>query len=707
MSDSAINASEGEEDKQDDRQLELLAPAGDEAALKAALNAGADAVYFGLTVLNARRRARNFTYDQLSATVSAIHAGGAKAYLTLNVDIAEKELDIAARVLEAARAAGCDAILVRDPALLALRAAFPELEYHFSTQNCVTNSADVAASAVLGATRTVLAREMDLAEIAAASAVPGVETEVFVQGALCFSVSGCCLLSSWVGGRSGNRGQCASPCRVPWSVDGQSAGTPLSMRDLSAIDRLEDLRKAGVRSLKIEGRMKNAAWVSRAVSLYRRALAGQDPQELAAEAERLGAYTGRALTSAYLDGERSGLTGASGRSASVDATPDVDEEESVSTAESRSRERSVYNLEIMVEPKGIDIRCDCAGIEDAWRIPKTVIHRPHKAVSVETVFQRLADEPVHGCSISGMSTNNPEFLLVPRAVNAIISRISKTVQRGQKNRSELTTVKLPPAVQEVLRKPIRYPGSQTPLGAPPDRVRIDFQSLDDFLGSIRPAGGAVVDGIKAGQLRSARSICRRVPLVVSLPAVFFEKDIDDIRTLLAECARVNQTVEVNSWGGWHLAKEAGVRMEGGPGMAVLNSLAAYALAKAGIESVTVSVEGDRKQIEELTARCPLPTSLYVFARPPLMISRAQPPEDMVNQMLADRRDTLLSSRCEHGLWVLRPDEPLDLRNVENERIRVKHLVVDLTGSPDPLYEWERSPGRGKPAFHFNYDRGLD
>ena len=296
-------------------KLELLAPAGDEAALHAALEAGADAVYFGLTVLNAHRRARNFTTEQLPAAVAAAHAQGARAYLTLNIDLAERELDLAARALELARRAGFDAVLVRDPALLALHAAYPEIELHFSTQTCVTNSADVAAAAHWGASRAVLARELSLPEIAAAGRTGSLKTEVFVQGALCFCVSGRCLLSSWVGGRSGNRGACASPCRVPWSVGGEPAGTPLSMRDLSAVDRLEELRQAGVAAVKIEGRMKNANWVRRAVSIYRRALDGQNPVALRAEAEQLGAYTGRQMTSGYLDGQRDDLTAVARRQA--------------------------------------------------------------------------------------------------------------------------------------------------------------------------------------------------------------------------------------------------------------------------------------------------------------------------------------------------------------------------------------------------------
>ena len=161
-------------------------------------------LFRSLTTLNARRRARNFRQEQLARAVKTAHARGARVYLTVNIDLAQRDVGQAARILELARQSGVDAVLVRDPALLALRPHYPELKFHCSTQTCTANSADVAAAAQLGAARVVLAREMTLAEIAAASAVPGMQTEVFAQGAPCFSVSGRCLLSRsdflhWIG----------------------------------------------------------------------------------------------------------------------------------------------------------------------------------------------------------------------------------------------------------------------------------------------------------------------------------------------------------------------------------------------------------------------------------------------------------------------------------------------------------------------------
>ena len=347
-------------------RLELLAPAGDADALAAALDAGADAVYFGLTTLNARRRARNLRPADLAAAVARVHAHGARAYLTLNTDVTERELGQAARVLELARRNGVDAVLIRDSALLRLRPLFPELEFHFSTQACAASRADVEAARELGLNRVVLARELSLTEIAAAAAVPGVQTEVFVQGALCYCVSGRCLLSSWGGGRSGNRGLCTSPCRVPWRVGSSGPGQVLSMRDLSAVGRLADLARLGVAAVKIEGRMKTAAWVRDAVALYRQALDGAPAADVMAAVDRLGAYTGRQMTSGYLDGQRDHLTGSAGRETAESAATSA---EAVAEDAEAPSARRTFALAIALGPRGIHCRCECEGHRREWDLP--------------------------------------------------------------------------------------------------------------------------------------------------------------------------------------------------------------------------------------------------------------------------------------------------------------------------------------------------
>jgi len=681
--------------------MELLAPAGDAECLVAALDAGADAVYLGLRNLNARRRARNFDPEELRQAVLVAHARGRRVYLTLNTDISQRELGEAARALELARQCGVDAVLVRDPALLALRHIYG-LEFHFSTQTCMTSSADVAAAAQLGASRVVLARELTLEEIRAAAAAAPIGVEVFAQGALCFCVSGRCLLSSWVGGRSGNRGMCTSPCRVPWTIGGRDAGTRLSMRDLCVVGRLGDLRRAGVAAIKIEGRLKNAAWVARAVSLYRKALDGSaDPAALEDEARSLGDYTGRQMTCAYLDGGRDGLTGlALGRAPASAA--------GTSVAAADEPQDAGYDLRITITDRAIECCCECAGRSVRWTMPRTRVKRQYKAVAVRDLFQRLGE--VDGQPPRRLSASDEEYLLVPRAANAIEQRVCASVRQMLRRDDRPLGVELSAEVYRAIAAQPPHPDNRLTPGSPPDRARLEASQAAEFVRHIAhmriAPRGIIVEQPDGETLDRLRRLCGHIELVAALPAVFFEDEIASLRGLLDECRRNDIVVEVNSFGGWYLAERAGVRMEAGPGLGVLNALAARKLAEMGAACVTLSVEADRRQLEEITAACPCLCSVVVFGRPALLVTRARLSEQWLGGVFEDRRGTRIVPRLERGLWTFRPVEPFDLRNCPNERIRAAHLVVDLVGSPSPAEEWQRLPGRCAKTFRFNYERRL-
>ncbi len=251
--------------------MELLAPAGDAQALVAAVQNGADAVYLGTGAFNARRNAANFDGDALDRAVAYCHARNVKVHVTLNTLVTPQELPALSEAIDAIRRSGADAVIVQDFGVArAVRRLAPELQLHASTQMAVHNRQGVAFLAQNGFDRAVLARELTFVEMAACAA-QGIEIETFVHGALCVACSGQCLMSSLVGGRSGNRGLCAQPCRLPWRLDGRE-GYLLSTRDLCAIDDLPRLRDAGVSSLKIEGRMKRAEYVAVTVAAYRRAL---------------------------------------------------------------------------------------------------------------------------------------------------------------------------------------------------------------------------------------------------------------------------------------------------------------------------------------------------------------------------------------------------------------------------------------------------
>jgi len=302
------------------RRPELLAPAGSMDAFKAALAAGADAVYLGLDRFNARRNADNLGLDDLRAACRMAHLGGRRVYLTVNTLVLSQELEEALEMVSEAWECGIDAAIVQDIGLLVeMRRRIPALEVHVSTQADIGDIAGVALARALGARRVTLARELSLAQIAQLASL-GVDLEVFAHGALCVCASGQCLMSSLIGRRSANRGLCAQPCRLAWQLvdaDGtemalhcdQPGDHLLSPKDLCTIDLLPQLIDAGVASLKVEGRMKTPEYVAAVVGTYRAALdrAFDDPEGYAALPEEhalLAEAFSRGFTTAYLEGLR-------------------------------------------------------------------------------------------------------------------------------------------------------------------------------------------------------------------------------------------------------------------------------------------------------------------------------------------------------------------------------------------------------------------
>ncbi len=259
---------------------ELLAPAGDRTCLVAAVENGADAIYFGLQGHNARARAANFAIDDLPDVMTLLHARGVRGYVTLNTLIFPGELAGVETLVRRVAEAGVDAVIVQDIGLARLiRAITPDLEIHGSTQMSITSVEGVRMAAELGCSRVILARELSVAEIAAIRNSSPLPVEVFVHGALCVAYSGQCLTSEALGGRSANRGECAQACRMPYEIVSDGELVPmgdiqylLSPQDLAAYDLVPELIAAGVSSLKIEGRLKSPEYVAQITRSYRRSI---------------------------------------------------------------------------------------------------------------------------------------------------------------------------------------------------------------------------------------------------------------------------------------------------------------------------------------------------------------------------------------------------------------------------------------------------
>lgn len=300
---------------------EVLAPVGDEEALLAAIRGGADAVYLGVGEFNARQGAKNFTLENLGEAVKLAHSHGVLVYLALNIPIKQKELQHALEITDCAYAAGVDAVILQDLGLLRLlNEIYPDLELHASTQMTIHNKGGVDFAAGLGAKRVIVSRELIAAEVKDIVDHSNAEIEVFVHGALCYSYSGKCLFSSFLHGRSANRGACAQPCRRRYrfvvngrEVDERHIGGsyPISCAELSTLTGLEEIIKTGVVSLKIEGRMKKPEYVTASAAAYKAAVegicgSGENPtkEELEAIESELAKLFYRGFTRGFILGEK-------------------------------------------------------------------------------------------------------------------------------------------------------------------------------------------------------------------------------------------------------------------------------------------------------------------------------------------------------------------------------------------------------------------
>ncbi|MBR3524775.1 MAG: U32 family peptidase, partial [Lachnospiraceae bacterium] len=284
---------------------ELLAPAGEAAAVRGAVTAGADAVYLGAGLFSARAYAKNLTESELFDALDYVHLFGKKLYLACNTLIRTRELKEVFAIVDPLYERGLDGVILQDLGLLSFFSQrYPSLPLHASTQMSILSAAGVEWLKKKGVCRVVPGRELSLEEIKEIKKC-GLELECFIHGAMCYSYSGRCLFSSMAGGRSGNRGRCAGPCRQPYHCRGKESCYPLSMKDMCSLEVLDRLVEAGVDSLKIEGRMKRPEYVAAAVTAFRRALNGERPDM----AELQAVFSRSGFTDGYFTGKRQDMFG--------------------------------------------------------------------------------------------------------------------------------------------------------------------------------------------------------------------------------------------------------------------------------------------------------------------------------------------------------------------------------------------------------------
>lgn len=558
------------------RLPELLAPAGSPEALEAAFAAGADAVYLGGTDFNARMNAHNFAPNELLAAVAYAHERGGRVYLTLNTLVYDRELLDAVRAAYTAAEVGVDGLIIADMgAATCIRRALPALPLHASTQLSGHNAAMGRALAPHGFSRFVIARETRLCDLRRAVSDSPLEVEVFVHGALCVCHSGQCLFSSLVGGRSGNRGECAQPCRLPYRGEcgrdaGRDAGRnayPLSLKDLSLAAHIPELMEAGVASLKIEGRMKSPAYVGGVVRVFRRlldegrAVTAEEQEQLAALFSR-GGFTDGYFTG-RIDHRMSGVRSEADKARTVTAEKQVAAE--LNPARAAGRLPLVAELTLRDgEPPALSLSAPL------WRQGAEAARMLTVMVTQEEPPTRTED------AVRGMTAEQAERQLSRTGgtpYNLPAGGCTVSVEDG---------LTLPPSRLNALRRAGLEALTASRLSAMPDRTQdavphadlptLTAETATDGYAPSRPTNTALFH--RAAQITPMAAdffdVCflpleeyaaavERIPqgrLGVALPPVLFDREIDGVRKALAAALRAGaRALFVGNPGHWEPVRE--------------------------------------------------------------------------------------------------------------------------------------------------------
>ena len=633
--------------------IEILAPVGSEEMLHAAVFSGADAVYLGFSGFNARTGAGNFDADSLKEAVRFCHARGVKVHVALNTTVYGGELASLCDAIRAVAASGADAVICQDMAVATLIGKIaPQLPRHGSTQMSVHTLQGALELKELGFTRVVLARELSLPEVEQITRHCGIETECFVHGALCMCVSGQCYMSAFLGGRSGNRGSCAGPCRLPFEANALPEGKPgrlhhLSLKDNSVIDKLDQLQAIGVASAKIEGRLRTPEYVAAAVSAC---LAGREGRAYDRDLLK-NAFSRSGFTSGYLDGKIDGTM--FGVRSEADAELTKKTLPALRELYRRERSRVPVRMKLEIEEGGEKLTVTDADGNKAFAYGDFE-PQPARADPTESLKRSLAKTggtPFAAENIEVEMDEGPWF--VP---GSTVNELRREALDALLKKREVLR---PWPVQDVELEPL----PQRTL--PPHRtLRARFERWDQV-------PEQALSGVEYLILPIAQA--DRVPrewrgkTLLELPRVMFGKlEEDTARRVAATQDAGFAGYEVSNIA--HLRLCRGLPMSGGFGLNVTNQVAAQFYADNGLGSVLILPEtkdSDISTIAPTHAGKPVPTGVLVYGHMPLMVTRACPLQNIHDcahcdktGVLTDRKAKKFPVRCGMGVRTIYNPVPI-------------------------------------------------
>ena len=633
--------------------IEILAPVGSEEMLHAAVFSGADAVYLGFSGFNARTGAGNFDADSLKEAVRFCHARGVKVHVALNTTVYGGELAALCDAIRAVAASGADAVICQDLAVATLIGKIaPQLPRHGSTQMSVHTLQGALELKELGFTRVVLARELSLPEVEQITRHCGIETECFVHGALCMCVSGQCYMSAFLGGRSGNRGSCAGPCRLPFEANALPEGKPgrlhhLSLKDNSVIDKLDQLQAIGVASAKIEGRLRTPEYVAAAVSAC---LAGREGRAYDRDLLK-NAFSRSGFTSGYLDGKIDGTM--FGVRSEADAELTKKTLPALRELYRRERSRVPVRMKLEIEEGGEKLTVTDADGNKAFAYGDFE-PQPARADPTESLKRSLAKTggtPFAAENIEVEMDEGPWF--VP---GSTVNELRREALDALLKKREVLR---PWPVQDMELEPL----PQRTL--PPHRtLRARFERWDQV-------PEQALSGVEYLILPIAQA--DRVPrewrgkTLLELPRVMFGKLEEDTACRVAATQDAGFAgYEVSNIA--HLRLCRGLPMSGGFGLNVTNQVAAQFYADNGLGSVLILPEtkdSDISTIAPTHAGKPVPTGVLVYGHMPLMVTRACPLQNIHDcahcdktGVLTDRKAKKFPVRCGMGVRTIYNPVPI-------------------------------------------------
>lgn len=582
--------------------MELLAPAGGISEFKSAVQSGADAVYIGASMFSARSSADNFDIDTMREAADYAHIYGVKVHCAINTLIKETELDAAIKTAIDANNCGIDALIIQDLGFAAhIRKVLPDIELHASTQMTVTSLEGVQYLQELGFSRIVLSRELSLKEIEYIAKNSKAEIEVFVHGAICMSYSGQCLMSSILGGRSGNRGKCAQPCRLPYELSENGKvcdrGYILSPKDMALIDHLEDLKKVGVKSLKIEGRLKSAEYVSAVVGVYRKYLDRPHKTDTKDLQELTDAFSRSGFTDGY-------LTGKLGKCMMSHDNP-ANNSGSKFTAEAKERAHGKFIRKIP-----IDIYASLKS-DDAFHITaygndglfvsvdgdikaEQAQHTPLTYERTEEQLRKLGDTPF---SINTITIDIDEGITVPiKEINNVRRKLCDMLCRELSQRKTKRVNNIDLDFEKNNKTPDMY---------------LTAEVMTEAQGKVLIKSGRVKRIYASPEIASRlQEFARDTEIVSKTADIFTEEDIKTEHVSVSSVGALSHYAGKAKYGNWRLN--------------VYNSLTANQFS--GLDAVTISPELNLSDIRKVAEHIKNNTQIEIigYGRLPLMIMKNCP-----------------------------------------------------------------------------------